>query len=41
MNYIVSFFATPIPDYTRIIETQSRVIATDSFGKSNNKTKRK
>lgn len=41
MNYIVSFFATPIPDYTRIIETQSRVIATDSFGKSNKKAKRK
>ena len=41
MNYIVSFFDTPIPDYARIIETQSRVIATDSFGKSNKKTKRK
>ena len=41
MNYIVSFFATPIPDYTRIIETQSRVIATDSFGKSKKKKKRK
>ena len=39
MNYIVSFFATPIPDYSRIIETQSRVIATDRFGISNKKTK--
>lgn len=41
MDYIVSFFATPIPDYSRIIETQSRVIATDSFGKNSEKTKRK
>lgn len=34
MNYIVSFFATPIPDYTLMIETQSRVQSTDSFGKA-------
>ena len=41
MNYIVSFFTQPIPDYTRIIETQSRVISAESYGNKKLNKKRK
>ena len=33
-NYIVSFFATPLINYTKLFETQSRVISPEQFSKN-------
>ena len=34
MNYIVSFFATPLINYTRLIETQSRIVSPEQYARN-------
>lgn len=32
--YVVNFFATPLINYSKLFETQSKVVSADSYGKN-------